>query len=101
MASLTTEIVKRELGSGKTVIQIARKYRVTRQAVYRHLNKLKKGRDKLEERHKRNYNFIIDWKVYNEGLVKRGEFLLDFGLFGDWEEELAALNGAKPGMQAG
>jgi hypothetical protein len=97
MASLATEIVKRELRSGKSVIQIARKYRVTRQAVYRHLNNLKKGSSKPEKRQKKNYNFIIDWKVYNEGLVKRGEFLLDFGLFGDWEEELEALNGAKRG----
>jgi len=95
MAALTIEIVKREVQSGKPVIQIAREYRVTRQAVYRHLNKLKKRRPK--RRPKRNYNFIIDWKVYNEGLVKRGEFLLDFGLFGNWEEELAALNGVKRG----
>lgn len=97
MAALTTEIVKKEVRSGKSVIRIARKYRVTRQAVYRHLNKLKKRRPKPKSKPKKNYNFIIDWKVYNEGLVKRGEFLLDFGLFGDWKEELEALNGAKRG----
>ena len=97
MAALTTEIVKRDVQSGKSVIQIARKYGVTRQAVYRHINKLKKRRPKPKRKSTKKCNFIIDWKVYNEGLVKRGEFLLDFGLFRDWEEELEALNGAKRG----
>jgi len=96
MAALTTEIVKREVQSGKSVIRIARKYGVTRQAVYRHLNKLKK-RPKPKRKPTKKCHFIVDWNIYNEGLVKRGEFLLDFGLFRDWKEELAALNDAKRG----
>lgn len=48
-AALTTEIVKREVQSGKSVIQIARESRVTRQAVYRHLNKLKREAEAQEE----------------------------------------------------
>ncbi len=58
MAALTTEIVKREVQSGKSVIRIAKKYRVTRQAVYRHLNKLKKRRPKPKRKPKKNGNFI-------------------------------------------
>jgi hypothetical protein len=97
MAVLTTNIVKRELRSGKSVIQIADKYKVTRQAVYCHINKLKKRKRNCKTRLKKNYNHLIDWRIYNEGLVKRGEFLLDFDLFKDWAKELKGLNATKRG----
>lgn len=40
-----------------------------------------------------------DWKAYNEGLVRRGEILLDLDLMEDWEEELEAMNRGKEGSE--
>lgn len=40
-----------------------------------------------------------DWKAYNEGLVHRGEILLDLDLMEDWEEELEAMNRGKEGAE--
>lgn len=97
MTVLNTEVVQRELKRGKSAPQIAKKYKVTRQAVWNHINKLRKKERRPEARPKKNYNLLIDWKVYNEGLVKRGEFLLDFSLFKDWKGELRLLNEGKRG----
>lgn len=38
-----------------------------------------------------------DWPVYNEQLVVRGEFLLDFDWVESWDEELEEMNGGKRG----
>lgn len=38
-----------------------------------------------------------DWRAYNEGLVRRGEILLDLDLMEDWEEELGHMNVGKEG----
>lgn len=97
MAFLSYEIVKKELKKGKTVRQIAQKYKVTRQAVYSHIYNAKKKARYVKKSPKKNYNCLIDWRVYNEGLVKRGEFLLDFSFFKDWKESLAIVNRAKRG----
>jgi len=38
-----------------------------------------------------------DWQVYNEHLVKRGEYLLDLGFVENWNQELAEMNEGKRG----
>lgn len=38
-----------------------------------------------------------DWPEYNEELVVRGEFLLDFDWVKNWDEELAGMNDGKVG----
>ncbi len=97
--ALSTEQVKKHLREGKTAIQIAKKYKITRQAVYCHIEKIKrkKKKEKMPEKPKKNYNALIDWKIYNEGLVKRGELLLDFNIFKNWEEEKLMQNEGKVG----
>ena len=44
-----------------------------------------------------NYNNYINWRVDNEGLVKRGEILLDFDIFRNWDREIEAKNRGKVG----
>lgn len=49
---------------------------------------------------KRWGNTFIDrrkWPVYNEQLVKRGEYLLDMDLISHWKEELDSMNQGKRG----
>jgi hypothetical protein len=95
---LTAKIVQRNLERGDSVADIAAKYGVTRQAVYHHINKTKaKNAETKTSRPRINYNPVIDWKEYNEGLVKRGEFLLNFDILYDWEKELGGLNSNKRG----
>lgn len=94
---LTDDIVKKELKRGRTVIEIAKKYKVTRQAVYCHIDRLKKKKKKEYNKPRKNYNHLINWKVYNEGLVKRGEILLDFDIFNNLETELKMINENKKG----
>ena len=38
-----------------------------------------------------------NWPEYNEQLVVRGMFYLDFGLFKDWNKELEQMNRNKRG----
>lgn len=38
-----------------------------------------------------------DWSKYNEGLVLRGEFYLDFGFLDSWDAELRLMNEGKRG----
>ena len=40
-----------------------------------------------------------DWRAYNEELVVRGEFYLDFGFVTNWNRELAEMNKNKKGGQ--
>jgi transcription initiation factor TFIID subunit TAF12 len=56
-----------------------------------------KGKDKKFKHSKKKYKYIINWKTYNEKLVKRGELLFDFGIFNNWEEELSLINQNKVG----
>ena len=103
MARITTEEVERLLKQHKTVKWIAEKYKVTRQAIYCHIDKIKKrsAEQKKSKKSKpqKNYNALIDWHVYNEGLVKRGEFLLDLGAVKNWTEELNSMNKGKAGAR--
>jgi hypothetical protein len=50
-----------------------------------------------KERWKRNRTFLRDWKVVNERLVVRGEFLLDLDWAEHWDEELEEMNKGKKG----
>jgi hypothetical protein len=38
-----------------------------------------------------------DWSKYNEGLVRRGEILLNFSIINNWRQELKKLNEGKVG----
>lgn len=40
-----------------------------------------------------------DWPMYNEGLVKVGEYMLDMDWVESWDEELALMNAGKVGAQ--
>ena len=96
---IRTQEVEKLLKKGKTASQIARKYKITREAVYRHIRKLENKEKHSGEmkREKKEYKYIINWKAYNEKLVKRGELLLDFDMFNNWDEELSLINEDKVG----
>lgn len=40
---------------------------------------------------------MIDWPLYNESLVRRGQVLLDFDVFDGWDHELSQMNRGKVG----
>jgi len=88
---LSYRLINRELNQGKTVQAIAKKYQVTRQAIYWHIYQHVKKVRSVKKRRCKNYNCLIDWRVYNEGLVKRGEFLLDFDFLKDGKKDLVGL----------
>ncbi len=48
---------------------------------------------------KNEYEDKRNWPEYNEQLVVRGTFYLDFSLFKDWDEELECMNKGKRGGQ--
>jgi hypothetical protein len=35
---------------------------------------------------------LVNWRIYNESLVRRGEVMLDFDVVDGWEEELEKMN---------
>jgi len=41
----------------------------------------------------------VNWKKYNESLVKRGEILLDFDVIDNWDSELEKMNQGKEGRK--
>lgn len=45
----------------------------------------------------KKYVDIRDWRVYNEELVKRGEYLLDFKWVQNWPKEVIEMNKGKVG----
>lgn len=96
MANVTTDKVQELLAQGEKVHQIASQFNVSRQAIYCHINKLKKKNTPKPSSFKKK-NYIIDWRIYNEGLVRRGEILFDFSLFNNWNEELELMNENKRG----
>jgi Mor family transcriptional regulator len=49
MAKIRTEEVKKLLEEGKRVTEIAKEYKITRQAIYCHINKFKEKEIKKEE----------------------------------------------------
>ena len=104
MYALNIEKINALIQKGKKISEIAKEYKVTRQAVYAHLSKAKKAKKRKKSKQnsiiqKRNYNALIDWKVYNNGLIKRGEILLDFDIFKNWEKEVSAMNKNKVGAR--
>jgi len=40
---------------------------------------------------------MVNWRSYNESLVRRGEVMLDFDVIDGWEEELDKMNEGKVG----
>lgn len=96
---IETKKVEKLLKKGKTAAQIAREYKLTREAIYRHIRKIKNKKDGSikAKPEKKEYKYIINWKTYNEKLVKRGELLLDFNMFNNWDEELSLINEDKIG----
>ena len=40
---------------------------------------------------------MIDWPLYNESLVRRGQVLLDFDVLDRWDHELSQMNHSKVG----
>ena len=41
----------------------------------------------------------MNWKRYNESLVKRGEILIDFDVIDNWDSELEKMNEGKKGRK--
>jgi hypothetical protein len=41
----------------------------------------------------------VNWKKYNESLVKRDEILLDFDVIDNWNSELEKMNKGKEGRK--
>jgi len=41
----------------------------------------------------------VNWRNYNESLVKRGEVLLDFDVIDNWHVELEEMNEGKKGRK--
>lgn len=52
---------------------------------------------KLNKRWGKKFNDCRDWQVYNEQLVKRGEYFLALDWVDGWHEELAKMNQGKRG----
>ena len=49
------------------------------------------------ERWERPYPDTRDWSIYNECLVKRGEFYLSLDFTDRWSEDLSRMNAGKRG----
>lgn len=96
---IETQEVERLLKEGKKRSQIVALLRAQPSAIDYHLKKIHHSTKpiKAPEKPKPDYNKLIDWRVYNEGLVKRGEILLDLEVFKDWGEELNRMNKGKVG----
>jgi hypothetical protein len=40
---------------------------------------------------------VVNWRIYNESLVRRGAIILDFGVIDNWSSELNMMNNGKEG----
>jgi transcriptional regulator len=85
---------------GKNQSQIARELGITRQAISAHLKKYAQAKNKPKKKQKNNKPTVkrkipINWSVYNEALVKRGEFILPLELLSIEEELLQEMNQGK------
>jgi hypothetical protein len=40
---------------------------------------------------------VINWRKYNQSLVKRGEIMLGFDIIDNWDNELEEMNKGKVG----
>jgi hypothetical protein len=92
MTGLTTEIVKNLVKQGRPIELIAQDFGVCPEAVRYHLNK-----PDAPPTPPRNYNAMVNWRLYNEGMVQRGVFILDMRPLQEWPEQLRLMNQAKPG----
>lgn len=92
------------LAQGKSRNEIALILGISRQAIYDHLKRsqkrvvpevkqgIKNGVDHIQREKKR---YIRDWRVYNEALVKRGEFLLDLSPLEEEKARVQEMNKGK------
>jgi hypothetical protein len=93
----TTEVA-RLVKEGKKRSEIARILKAKPEAIDYHLNKIRHGWPKSAYQPSVvDYNKYINWRVYNEGLVKRGEILMDFDIFSHWNKEIEEMNRGKVG----
>lgn len=76
---IDTQEVSRLLKEGKKRSEIARLLGARPNAIDYHIAKVRNGQfiEPGAVRVKKDYNKLIDWRIYNEGLVKRGEVLID------------------------
>ena len=44
-------------------------------------------------------SYYVNWRNYNESLVKRGEILFDFDVIDNWDVELEKMNEGKKGRK--
>ena len=95
---IQTKEVERLLKEGKKRSEIARILKAKPTAVDYHLHKIRHGWSiPAYQPSTIDYNKYIDWRVYNEGLVKRGEILMDFDIFSHWHKEIEEINRGKVG----
>lgn len=95
----TTEEIKSLLESGKKPTEIAKLLCISRQAVYQHIDKLKGKKVITDYSKKEKKKYFINWHVYNDALVKRGEFILCFDLLTQEKEYLQQMNRSKEGKK--
>jgi hypothetical protein len=38
---------------------------------------------------------VVNWRIYNESLARRGEIVLDFDVINNWNSELNKINDGK------
>jgi len=95
---IQTTDVARLLKEGKKRSEIARILKARPEAVDYHLHKIRHGWSGPVYRPSTvDYNQYINWRVYNEGLVKRGEILMDFDILSHWNKETEEMNRGKVG----
>jgi len=95
---IQTKEVARLLQEGKKRSEIARILKAKPNAIDYHLHKIRHGWPMpVYQKSPVDYNKHINWRIYNEGLVKRGEVLVDFGTFQNWSTEIAEMNRGKVG----
>lgn len=89
--------IKTLLAEGKSRNQIASLLGITRQAVSFHLKSAQKKENNRQEASpkKGRKHYVRDWRVYNEALVKRGEFLLDTSMLKEEKARLDEMNRGK------
>ena len=94
MTGLTTQIVKHLVKQGRPIELIAQDFGVCAETVRDHLNK-----PDPPPTPPRNYNAMVDWPLYTEGMIQRGVVTLDMRPLQAWYEQLRLMNQAKPGRR--
>lgn len=91
------------LRQGEKVKDMAKKLGVSRQAIYAHMQNTQTASNKANPKEavkgykKSEKKYYIEWSVYNDALVKRGEFILFFDLLEEEKGLLLDMNEGKIG----